>query len=99
MANPFTEDETESIREIVGLGTSSSETSELDGKLSACNGAQVTRTKRDITKWDAIAYGTTKSKGGMKGTDFNIDRDRLLITNRVRVRLNYPKIESIEGDE
>jgi hypothetical protein len=99
MPNPFTDDEVESIREIIGLGTSSAEATELDSKCSALNGAQVTRTKRDIARWDVIAYGTTRQRGGIKGNDFSLERDRLLITNRVRERMNYPQVESLDDPD
>lgn len=90
----FTDEEVEDVREIIGLGTSSSEQTELEDKLSALNDAQAAATRRDVTAFGNIRYGTTKVKGGIKGTDYNVERDRLEIANKIRRRLNYPTIAS-----
>jgi hypothetical protein len=97
----FTELEQETIREIIGgIGTSTVEETELADKLAALNDAQADRTREDIVEYNKKRFGTTRVKGGIKGTDFNIERERLLITNRIRERLNYPRIsEAIDSSD
>jgi hypothetical protein len=86
----FTDIEFEYIREIAVLANTSDNQASLIGRLDAFNSAQVNATQRDIEKWKAIEYGTEKSKGGIKGTDYDTQRNRDFITDKMRDRLNYP---------
>lgn len=90
----FTQTEVEHVRRIVRMGTSVGENEELTEKLAALNDGQATTTREDIIAWNRIKYGTTKVKGGIKGTNYDMERERLFITNEMRLRLNYPLIAS-----
>lgn len=90
LTTPFIDTEIETVREIVRIPNNSGNWADLSSRLNVnLNDAQATFTRSDITAWNKIKYGTTKSRGGIKGTDFDIERDRMLITNRVRERLHY----------
>lgn len=88
----FDESEIESIREIIQVNTNANTLQDLSSRLTALNEAQADACRKDIGSWNKIADGTVKSRGGIKGTDFDIERDRLHITNKMRLRLNYPRI-------
>jgi hypothetical protein len=95
----FTDSDFEYVREICHIPNTSDNTAVLIGKLDALNAAQVTATQRDIEKWKLIEYGTEKSKGGIKGTDYSTDRNRNYITNKLRERLSYDPIAGTIGPE
>ncbi len=93
----FTYDEKESVRRIVGgLGTTTVEVANLSDKLDALTDAQAVSVRADIIAFNKIKYGTVRVKGGGKGQDFDIARDRFFITNSVRQLLNYPIIASAD---
>lgn len=86
----FTDTEIENIREIVRYR--SNQLADLQERLTELSEAGATATRADISAWNKIKFGTTAVLGGFKGTDFSIERDRTLITNRVRQRLNIPEV-------
>lgn len=88
----FTETEAEYVREICRLTNSTSWVADIAAKLAGLNDGQASAARRDIAQWQAIEYGTTKTRGGLRGADYDTDRDRLLITNRMRMRLAYPPL-------
>lgn len=88
----WTDEEKEQVREICAIPNSTGNYAELVARLALLTDAQATITRRDIAQWVLIEYGTTKAKGGLKGADYDQERERLQITNKVRSRLNYPKL-------
>ncbi len=95
----FDQYEIEDARVAIGIGTSESEMAELEAKLLDLNDAQADYHRKDILAFQEIQYGTTAVYGGYKGTDFSTDRDRTLIVNRIRQRLNYPRITGTVGQD
>lgn len=95
----FDDDEIESIREIISVGASAAYMTELTGKLGELTEAQASACRLDIAQYKKIAYGTVKVKGGIKGTDHDTERDRLHVTNKMRLRLNYPLIQGYAGKD
>lgn len=96
----FTDEEVEYSREIIRVANTTSNQAELVNKLDSLNAAQVIACQRDIEKWKSIEYGTEKSKGGIKGTDYSTERNRFHIRNKYRERLGYdPLPEPLEIGE
>jgi hypothetical protein len=93
----FEDEEIESIRDICLLSTHSSVMSDLQAKLDLLNEAQAEGCRADIAAWNKVRYGTTKIDGGVKGTNFDIERDRLYITNRMRLRLTFEAVVGYAG--
>lgn len=85
-------DQIEVIREICDLDTS--ELTDLTDRLTSLGEAQQSACEKDIRQWIAIQYGMVRVSGGMKGTEYNIEFDRDLITDRMRKRLGYPRLTS-----
>jgi hypothetical protein len=94
LSTQFTDVEVEYVREIAHLPNRSDAVAALVQKLDVLNSAQVVAVQRDIAKWEAIEYGTEKSKGGIKGTDYDVQRNRDQITDKMRSRLDYPALPS-----
>lgn len=94
----FTDAEVEYVREICRLPNTADRIAVLVGKLDSVNAAQIIAVQRDIEQWKRIEYGTEKSKGGIKGTDFDTDRNRGYITTKMRERLNYPPLPELSYD-
>lgn len=94
LSNQFTDGEVEYVREIVRLSNAPDSVAILVARLDTLNAAQVIATQRDIDQWTRIEYGTEKSKGGIKGTDYDTERNRQYIRNKVRERLGYPPLPS-----
>jgi len=88
----FTDDDFEYIREICQVPNKSDLIVDLITRCNALNPAQVTACQRDIEKYKATEYGTEKSKGGIKGTDYDAERNRCQITAKMRQRLGFGKI-------
>lgn len=82
------------MREIIRVPGTPANLETLVTKLDALNAAQVIATQRDIEQWKRIEYGTEKSKGGIKGTDYDSERNRTHIRDKVRQRLDYPALPS-----
>lgn len=99
LSTNFSDTEVEYVREICHISNKSDFIASLAQKLDALNAAQVTATQRDISKWEAIEYGTERSKGGIKGTDYSTERNRDQITNKVRERLGYDPLPSTSGTD
>ena len=95
----FSDEEYEKIREICSISNNPGRITDLTARLDALNDAEVAATQADIERWKRIEYGTEKSKGGIKGTDFSTSRNRNHITNKVRSRLDYPKIDFADDPE
>jgi hypothetical protein len=94
----FDESEQESIRDIISIGPSGK--ADLASKLEGLNDAEGEACRDDITAWNKIKYGTVKvEKTSIKGTNYDIERDRLYITNRMRLRLGYDLIFGYAGSE
>jgi hypothetical protein len=91
----FTDAEVETVREIVDLPSSS--LSELAAKLAVLNTAGENATRADIAQWSKIRYGGTRVQGGIKGTDYDIERDRTILANKVRRRLNMELLPQTLG--
>jgi hypothetical protein len=98
LSTNFSDSEFEYVREICHISSKSDLVSVLSGKLNALNAAQVISVQRDIDEWKKIEYGTEKSKGGIKGTDYDKERNRNQITNKMRERLDYPALPSTSTD-
>jgi hypothetical protein len=88
----FTDIEFEYVREMTRLPKTEDNIATLISKLDALNAAEVLATQRDIDKWQSIEYGTEKSKGGIKGTDYDTERNRQYIRNKVRDRLGLDRL-------
>lgn len=95
LTTPFTDTEFELAREIIGYKTLDME--DLKSRMNSLNDAGAEATRDDIAAWKRIRYGTVNVLGGLKGTDFNTDRDRAHITNRVRLRLNLSALPGTLG--
>jgi hypothetical protein len=91
----FNDSDVEYVREICRIPNTADRVSILVGKLDVLNSAQVIAVQRDVEQWKRIEYGTEKSKGGIKGTDYSTDRNRDYITNKMRERLDYPPLPGI----
>lgn len=94
ISDNFTDIEFEYIREMCRLSNTASRKTDLKNRLDGLNAAEVGATQRDIEKWKGTEYGTEKSQGGIRGTDFSAERNRNFITNKVRERLDYPPIDT-----
>lgn len=92
LSTKVTDQEFEYVREICRVPNADDRIAILVGKLDALNAAQVIAVQRDISEWQDIEYGTEKSKGGIKGTDYSTDRNRNYITYKMRERLGYPEL-------
>jgi hypothetical protein len=92
LSSLFSDEEVEYVREISRLANTTSNTAMMVGKLDALNSAQVIAVQRDIEQWKRIEYGTEKSKGGIKGTDYDTERNRQYIRNKMRERLDLPAL-------
>lgn len=77
------------IRRAILIGTSTDEITELDAKLDLLTDAEAAEVRADLTAFAKVKYGTTRSKGGIKGSDFSLERERQQITNELRRTLNY----------
>jgi hypothetical protein len=97
LSTNFTDTEVEYIREICRIPRTSDNISILVGKLDDLNAAEKLATQRDIAQFQSIEYGTEKSKGGIKGTDYDTERNRQYIRNKVRERLDYELLADAIG--
>lgn len=88
-------DQIEVIREMCYLGTD--QLTDLTDRLTNLGDAQQAACERDILEWTKNKFGTVRVHGGIKGTQYNIQEDRDLITDRMRLRLGYPKLTSTAG--
>jgi hypothetical protein len=95
----FTQIEQEAVRRMIRIGTSASEKAELAARLFDTNDAEADAIRADILSYDRIANGTVRVKGGIKGTDFSLERERLHLTNTMRQRLNYDLIAEATGPD
>jgi hypothetical protein len=96
----FTDEEVEYAREICRLANTSSNISMLIEKLDVLTPGQVLAAQRDIEQWKRIEYGTEKSKGGIKGTDYDTERNRFYIRNKFRERIDLPALpEGLSADQ
>lgn len=83
--------EIDRVREIVQTEALSTVTT-LCGNLSA---SQLQHTRYDLDQFfNQVGEGTVRMKGGSDGVDFDATRDRNVIRNRVRARLNLPGFSS-----
>lgn len=89
----FTAAEQETVREVIQWKSRDNAT--LADLLSSLNDAAAAATRNDLAAYSKIKYGTAAVHGGYKGTDYDIQRDRLLIANRIRLRLN---LDELPGD-
>lgn len=71
------------LQEIVGL----TESTELDYLLLGVNSYQETRIAADIATWDGIKDSHVKLKGGQDGVDFDNERERAAIVQRLKTHL------------
>jgi hypothetical protein len=94
MALNLDSDQIEVIREICDLGTD--QLDDLTAKLTALGDAQQSACEKDIAQWTAIKYGMVRVQGGTQGTQYDIQLDRDLITDRMRKRLGYPRLSSTQ---
>jgi hypothetical protein len=98
LSNLFQDSEVEYVREICRIPNTADRVATLVDKLDLLNSAQVIATQRDIEQWKRIEFGTEKSKGGIKGTDFDTERNRNHITNKVRDRLGYAALPYTDNE-
>src|SRR5262245_10083076 len=83
-------DQIETIREICDIGTTVAEMDELTGKLTNLGAPQQSALETYIKQWNAIKFGTVRVNSVLKGTKYDINQDRDLITYRTRRMLGYP---------
>jgi hypothetical protein len=93
----FTDEEVEYVREMAKRPNTDSVVAEIVAKLDTFSAALVIATQRDIEAWKRIEYGTEKSKGGIKGTDYDVERNRRYITDKIRERLALPALPQTLG--
>lgn len=94
----WTDTEKESIREILQLNLTQANEDFIDATLATFNDAHKTAITADIAQWADVQYGTTKTKGGQRGTDYDTNRERLYITNRMRSRFDMAQLADGSGD-
>lgn len=95
----WTDSEKESIREILQIPFNTSNLNFIEAGLLLFNDAHKSAITADITAWADVQYGTTKTKGGQRGTDYDTDRERLYITNRMRARFDMkPLADTVSSD-
>jgi len=87
MALLLDDDQIEVTREICDLDLTDLDL--LIEKLTALNEAQSAACEKDINQWLAIQYGMVRVNSALKGTKYDINQDRELITYRMRRRLGY----------
>lgn len=98
LTTPFTDEEYEEVIEICLLEYTDENYAMVKSRMDAFTDARAQSVRRDIAQWRAVKYGTTKTRGGIKGTDFDIERDRMRITNLVRPKIGLRRLPSQLGD-
>src|SRR4051812_1878213 len=93
MATTLTDAEIETVREIVGDLT----LPYLMPLLDVLNAAQETATRADILTWSKLRNKTSKLAGGRDALYTDPAEARLIVRNRVRVRLGLEEVTDDDG--
>jgi hypothetical protein len=95
-SDALTDLQKERIREITRIAPGSEDFNRLEDRLTGASGVMNQILKAEIVQWDRIVQGTVQVKGGEDALNFDPERDRLAITQRVRVRLMFEELVTTE---
>jgi len=88
----FDANEVDKVREIIRFKGTGTQLAQVQSMCEALSLAHRQSVRAFIETWDRTGDSTEKMRGGVKGLDHDVERNRLWVTNQVRILLGLDEL-------